>query len=306
MRTACPGPAGFDTAGKYGAGLALEALGDGLRQAGVHPGEVIISNKLGWLRTDLTTHEPTFEPGVWKDLRHDAVQRLGYEGILACYEQGNALLNGYRANWVSVHDPDEYLSAAVTPAGRARRFRDVIDAYAALTDLKRKEEVTAVGVGAKDWTVVKEICEVVEPDWVMIANSFTLHRHPAGLVAFMRQLEEQDIPIINAAVFNGGFLTGHDYYNYRPVAPNTHPRLYHWREKMHAICREFGISPAAACMAFAGGAPGVRSVALNMTPAYPVAANSDIMNIAIPAAFWQQLVKEKLIDAHYAETHLYE
>ena len=96
-------PAVFDTAGKYGAGLALESLGKCLKQLGIKPENVLISNKLGWYRIPLTTPEPTFEPGVWKDLQYDAEQRISYEGILQCFEQGNELLNGYHTELISVH-----------------------------------------------------------------------------------------------------------------------------------------------------------------------------------------------------------
>src|SRR5687767_14195146 len=77
----------FDSAGKYGAGLALETLGKFLKQLNVPGEEIIISNKLGWLGTELTTPEPTFEPGVWKDLKHDAVQKISYDGIMECFRQ---------------------------------------------------------------------------------------------------------------------------------------------------------------------------------------------------------------------------
>src|SRR5687768_9155439 len=72
------GKAVFDTAGKYGAGLALETLGKCLKQLNVEPENVVISNKLGWVRTKLKTKEATFEPGVWKNLKHDAVQKISY------------------------------------------------------------------------------------------------------------------------------------------------------------------------------------------------------------------------------------
>ena len=42
-----PGPVVFDSAGKYGAGLALEKLGDILTRLNADPENVIISNKLG-------------------------------------------------------------------------------------------------------------------------------------------------------------------------------------------------------------------------------------------------------------------
>jgi len=90
-------PVVLDSAGKYGAGLALEVIGRGLSELGIARGDVIISNKLAWVRTPLTTPEPTFEPGVWAGLEYDARQEIGYEGILRCYEDGCRLLGGVRS-----------------------------------------------------------------------------------------------------------------------------------------------------------------------------------------------------------------
>jgi len=301
-----PQPLVFDSAGKYGAGLALECLGRGLALAGVKPDDVIISNKLGWLRTELIGPEPTFEPGVWKDLQHDAVQQISYDRIIACYEQGNTLLNGYKAAWVSVHDPDEYLAGAVTAQERDQRYADILDAYRALNELKLQGHVKAVGIGAKDWKVIQRISRDVELDWVMIANSMTMHDHPADLIEFMKQLSARQIVIINSAVFNGGFLTGLDYYNYQPVSPETRPELYRWRETMYSICEAFDVRPEAACVAFGKCAPGVRSIALNTTNVQRVAKNAGITKTIIPEAFWRSLVSHQLIDARFAEEYLYE
>ena len=110
---AIPGVPVFDTAGKYGAGMALEILGKCLKELQVPADGVLISNKLGWYQTELKTPEPTFEKGIWHDLKNDAVQRINYKGILDCFEQGNELLGGYHSQMASVHDPDEYLAAGV-------------------------------------------------------------------------------------------------------------------------------------------------------------------------------------------------
>src|SRR5215207_4508930 len=145
----------FDSAGKYGAGLALETLGKCLKKLNVHPDNVIISNKLAWLRTELKTEEPTFEPGVWKNLKHDAVQKISYDGIMECFEQGNQLLCGYIPQMVSVHDPDEYLATAKDKQHADELYKDILDAYRALYDLKQEGKVQAIGVGAKEWRTVK-------------------------------------------------------------------------------------------------------------------------------------------------------
>jgi len=82
------GVVAFDSAGKYGAGLALEKLGETLGKLNVPRERVLISNKLGWRRVPLETAEPTFEPGVWFGIEHDAVQDISYDGILRCWEEG--------------------------------------------------------------------------------------------------------------------------------------------------------------------------------------------------------------------------
>lgn len=292
-------PVVFDSAGKYGAGLALESLGKCLQELDVDPDDVLISNKLGWLRVPLLTEEPTFEPGVWRDLKYDAVQRISYEGILNCFEQGNELLGKYKAKLVSVHDPDEYLNAAVDKADEVKRYEDILGAYQALMELKQKGIVEAVGVGAKDWTVIKKITEAVELDWVMIANSMTIYSHPSELITYMRHLQERGIQIVNSAVFNAGFLIGGPYYNYKKVSPDniSEKPLFEWRARFFALCEQYNITPAAACVQFGLAAPGVTSIALSTTNAERVKKNVDMAVTPIPDAFWKDLIKEGLIDA---------
>jgi len=299
-----PKPAVFDSAGKYGAGLALESLGTALAQLNVKPSDVLISNKLGWLRNALTTAEPTFEPGVWRDLKYDAVQRISYEGILECYEQGNELLGDYHAQLVSVHDPDEYLNAAKDEHEQAKRYHDILDAYRALNELKLSGKVKGIGVGSKDWRIIKKITNDVKLDWVMIANSMTVHSHPLELVEFMQHLEKQGTQIINSAVFNGGFLTGSAYYNYRLTDPVKDKHLYHWRELFYGLCADYKIKPADVCVAFGLKAPGVKSIAMNTTNAERVSQNVALAYLTIPAQFWKEMKACGLIDESYASTYL--
>jgi D-threo-aldose 1-dehydrogenase len=290
-------PAVFDSAGKYGAGLALESLAQCLEELNINPADVLISNKLGWLRTELTTPEPTFEPGVWKDLKFDAVQKISYSGILECYEQGNTLLGNYPAQLVSVHDPDEYLNAATDKTDASKRYKDILGAYKALIELKDQGKVKSVGVGAKNWKIIQRICTDVKLDWVMIANSMTVHSHPAELLAFMETLHRDRVTIINSAVFNGGFLTGGDYYNYQLIdAESTEGKaLYQWREAFYSVCKSYNLETAAVCVQFGMSAPGVSSVALNTSNPNRVAHNLSMINTKIPSAFWEELYQQQLI-----------
>jgi hypothetical protein len=50
-------------------------------------------------------------------------------------------LGDYRAELVSVHDPDEYLAAAKDGLEQAQRYQDILEAYRALNELKRDGQV---------------------------------------------------------------------------------------------------------------------------------------------------------------------
>lgn len=291
-----PVPAVFDSAGKYGAGLALEVIGNSLRQLGIPASQVVISNKLGWYRVPLRGPEPTFERGVWAGIRHDAESRISYEGILQCYEQGCALLGqGYTSQMVSVHDPDEYLAAAKTSAERAQRFADVLGAYRALFELKAKGVVQAVGIGSKDWRVIREISEHVDLDWVMFACSLTVYSHPPELLEFIAHLHSRGVGMVNSAVFNAGFLTGGKWFDYRQPDPVKEAALFQWRDKFLATCQKFHVKSADACVQFGLAVPGVAAVALNTGKPERIKDNVASARNEIPAAFWCSLKDEGLL-----------
>jgi len=297
-----PAPVVFDSAGKYGAGLALEMLGKCLTQLKIKPEDVVISNKLAWIRTPLTTPEPTFEQGVWFDLENDAVQDISYDGIIKCWEQGNELLGGiYKPQLLSVHDPDEYIIAAIDEKDKEKRIQDIIDAYRALSDLKKEGKIKAIGIGAKNWKIIEQISQKVDLDWVMFANSMTIMNHPPDLIKFMDKLHQKNVSIINSAVFHAGFLTGGKFFDYRLIEPDTDENkvIFKWREDFFSICKQFNIKPSDACVAFAMTPPGVVSISLNTSNPKRVKDNIDSVTIEIPGEFWKAMKSKGLISNDY-------
>ena len=287
----------FDSAGKYGAGMALEVLGKCLKELNVKPEEVLISNKLAWYQVPLTTEEPTFEKGIWKNLAHDAVQRISYQGILDCFEQGNELLGEFSSQLVSVHDPDEYLASATNEEEEKKLYQDILDAYRALNELKVQGKVKSIGVGSKQWKVIQRISKDIDLDWVMIANSLTIHSHPKELIDFIDELYKKDVSVINSAVFNGGFLIGSDHYNYHLIDGTSEEgkRLFEWRHKFFDICHKFEITPGEACFYFGYHIKGITSVALSTTNPYKVKSNIRMAEKEVPKEFWDSMVEQGLM-----------
>uniref|UniRef100_F4C1Q0 NADP-dependent oxidoreductase domain n=1 Tax=Sphingobacterium sp. (strain 21) TaxID=743722 RepID=F4C1Q0_SPHS2 len=288
----------FDCAGKYGAGLALETLGTSLKKLGLTNEKVLISNKLGWYRIPLAKGEqPSFEKDVWKDIRHDAVQRISYQGILECFYQGNELLNGFIPQMVSVHDPDEYLAAADGIKEEEQRFKKILHAYEALNELKAKGEVHSVGIGAKNWRIIQRISPLIKLDWVMIANSLTVHHHPKELVDFIIELSNKGVTVINSAVFNGGFLVGSNYYNYCYVNRESEggQKLHQWRTLFFEICKRHQLQPAVVCVQFGLQLPGINSIALNTSKPHHVERNRAMIDQRVDMCVWNELKDAGLI-----------
>jgi D-threo-aldose 1-dehydrogenase len=297
----CPAPVVLDSAGKYGAGLALEVIGDCLRKLRIPQTNVVISNKLAWYRVPLRGVEPTFERGVWAGIQNDAEARISYDGILQCYGQGCELLGkNYAPQLVSVHDPDEFLAAAKNPGDRRSRFENILGAYRALFELKKKGAVKAVGIGSKDWRVIREISERVDLDWVMFACSLTVWSHPPELLDFIAQLHSRGVGMINSAVFHAGFLTGGAWFDYRKPDPVKDAKLFSWREKFLAVCKKFNAKPADVCVQFGLAVPGVVAIALNTGKPERIAENVASVQIEIPPKLWLALKDENLLARDFA------
>ncbi|MBN1481136.1 aldo/keto reductase [candidate division KSB1 bacterium] len=292
----------LDSAGKYGAGLALEVIGQGLQELDIPAKRIVISNKMGWYRVPLTTPEPTFERGVWANIKHDAIQKISYDGIYECWEQGCQLLGeNYSPRLLSVHDPDEYLAAATTPRERSRAFQDIIDAYRALFELKEQGLAKAIGVGAKDWHVIRDITSEIDLDWVMLAVSFTILKHPPEVLDFLDELTERGIGIFNSAVFHAGFLTGGRYFDYRILNPRseTDKTYFDWRKKFFSVCQDFAAAPATACVQFGLSHPGILSIALNTSNPQRVRQNIASVSTELSSDFWMAMKNAGLIANNY-------
>jgi D-threo-aldose 1-dehydrogenase len=184
----------FDCAGKYGAGLALETLGKILTDLHISSKRIKISNKLGWRRKPLLPGqiEPTFERNIWKNLQHDAVLDISYDGIMNAYHEGNELLgNYYKATLVSIHDPDEYLHNAIDESDLLERMTQLSEAYRALFELKSSGEVESVGVGSKDYKIIQYISNKYPLDWVMTACNLTPFIHPSPHLVTLQSLSRR-------------------------------------------------------------------------------------------------------------------
>lgn len=202
---------------------------------------------------------------------------------------------------VSVHDPDEYLDAATGDDDRGKRLEDIVGAYRALAELRDAGKAAGVGVGAKNWKVIRELDGHCRFDWVMMANSFTIMNHPPDLVEFIDSLAERNIAVINSALTHGGFLGGGEFLDYRPIDANdpADADRLRWRETFVSLCSRHERSPYDVAVAFGISHPGVTSVALSTSQPQRVESMVAAATTGVPDEFWAALREERLIDPTY-------
>ena len=156
-------------------------------------------------------------------------------------------------------------------------------------ELKAKGEVKGVGVGSKDWSVIRDLYRDVKFDWAMFACAPTILRHPPELMDFIARLAADGVTVIDSAVFNGGFLTGGDKFDYRTADPARDAALFAKREAYLSLCRKWKLDPAAVAVEYALRIPGVKHVALNTSRPERVAANAAYGKHKSPDGFWKEL-----------------
>jgi D-threo-aldose 1-dehydrogenase len=230
------------------------------------------------------------------------VQCISYSGILDCWKQGNELLGeGYTCQFLSVHDPDEYLAAAMSPEDRAGRMDDILGAYKALGELRDEGKCQAIGVGSKDWEAIAAIDKEVKLDWVMLANSLTIYRHPQELLDFVESLNRRNIPVFNSAVFHAGYMVGGSSFDYRELDLSNadDQKIADYRDRFFALCEKHSVKPAQACVEFALSPPGVVSIALSSSKPERVTSNVELANTKLPVAFWKEAKELGLMDKDY-------
>ena len=155
-----------------------------------------------------------------------------------------------------------------------------------------------MGIGAKDWHIIRELYNEIPFDWVMLANSLTIYRHPQELLELISRLHQDGVGIINSAIFNAGFLTGGAYFDYRLIDPalEEDQGRMDWRAGFFKTCKEFDVEPGDACLCYSLAPSEVQAVALNPSKPERILRNKQILNKKLPSEFWLKLKSDGIIN----------
>lgn len=269
----------FDTAPLYGFGLAERRLGAFLRE---QPRDsYVISTKVGRLlrAPDGALGEDEHYKGT---PRERPVFDFSYDGVMRSVEESLGRLGLDRVDVLLVHDPDDHHDEAVTGAFRA------------LQRLREDGTVKAIGAGMNQSEMLVRFAAEVPVDGFLLAGRYTLLDQGA-LAALFPLCQAKNVGILLGGIYNSGILanphTGAKF-NYQDADAALVERAL----ELDALCRKHGTELKAAALQFCMAHPAVTVAVMGARNAAEVADNIAMSELAVPAAFWQELRARKLVD----------
>lgn len=261
----------LDTAPLYGQGESERRFGQAL--AGVPRGSFALATKVGrWLPADV----PVSDGQLPFDYSEDGVRRTV-----------EASLTRLGLDWVDilhVHDPDAHEQVALDSAFRALRR------------LKEQGICRAIGAGMNQAAMLTRFVRAGVVDCVLAAGRYTL-LDQIGLRELLPACQERGVGVIIGGPYNSGILaTGARpgaTFNYTAAPPDLLDRT----ARIEAVCNRHGVPLRAAALQFPLAHPAVVSVIPGARSVAEAEDNARLIDWPIPAACWQELRAERLVDA---------
>ncbi|MDR3472635.1 MAG: aldo/keto reductase [Devosia sp.] len=281
----------FDTAPFYGLGLSEHRVGDFLIDQKRE--DFLLTTKVGRV-----LHRPsdpkTFDRGSWGGgLNFEIEWNYSYDGIMRSYEQSLLRLGLDTVDGLLIHDPEPIGHGAM----HAARMKDMAESgIKALEELKARGDIKAVGMGLNAASSLTTIAPLVDLDFCIVAMPYTLLDQSALATGLKRCVDKNISVIIGAPYASGILATGPGptaRYRYG-IAPDD---IQHKVERIRAVCSRHGVSMQAAALQFPLAHPAVVSIIPGGAKPSEVIANIGFVQEVIPAAFWQDLKAENLIEA---------
>lgn len=280
----------YDTAPQYGYGRSESVMGFALRA--LPRDSYVLSTKIGRVLKPLA-HGERIEGWRSGGLNFRESFDYTYDGAMRSLEQSYLRLGLSSIDIVLIHDCDDATHGASEIT--EQYYRDTLKgAWPALSALKRRGEIRAVGVGLNDVPATLRFLSDTDIDYVMLAGRYTLIDQTA-IEVLLPMAVKRNVSILLASPFNSGILatgTGPGAsFDYAPAPAEILERV----RSLEAICAQYGIPLQAAALQFPLAHPAVQAVVPGAFRPEQVMQNVKWLSTRIPTDFWQEIRSRRLI-----------
>lgn len=283
----------YDTSPFYGFGLSEHRLGRFLHDK--DPVDYVISTKVGRVLT--AAGGLRADHAIWKS---PAPFKYRYDytaaGARRSVEDSLQRLGLPRIDIVFIHDlsPDNTeLEGGWEAAYQIARAGAMVE----LEKMRDEGLIKAWGFGVNTPNAVVQALGSTDPtpDIVLLACQYSLLDHSDALRNTFPALQSKGTSVVVGTPLNDGFLGGRSRYNFSLDLPAG---AVEKRARMMAIAKRHGIDIHTAALQFAAAHPQVSAIIPGARSPGQVVSNVQAMKVGIPAAFWEDLKSQGLIDAH--------
>lgn len=275
----------FDTAPHYGAGLSEHRFGQALRRRprdeytlSTKVGRLLMPDPVGEIASPFVSALPfrrviDFTADGARRSVEDSLQRLALGHIDIVY----------------VHDlsPDafgdqfeHYFRIASGPGG----------AFEGLVRLREEGIIKGWGLGVNTVEPCLRALRMSDPDIFLLAGRYTL-METTPLAELFPLCAERGAHVVLGGPFNSGFLAGGDHYDYGLASTEQHRQ----RERLRQVAARYNVDLAAAALQFGMAHPVAVATIPGASSPQHLRRNATLMEVAIPARFWDDLVAEGLL-----------
>lgn len=287
----------FDTAPWYGHTKSEHRAGRFLRDR--PRDQFVLSTKVGRIYTrpsDPARFHETEYAARWKG-GLPFVLRFDYtgSGVRRAYEDSLQRLGLNRVDFLVIHDLDPRHQKGEEGVQRGLEQLDAGGGYAELASLRARGEIQAIGAGVNHAGMIGRFLERFDIDYFLIAMPYTLLDQEA-LNGELELCAERGVRVVIGAVFASGILaTGaidNAQYRYQAAPTEVRDKV----RRMQQLCELHGISLSAAALQFPLAHPVVATVIPGANSPAQVEQNVDAFRMDVPAAFWEAMRTQGLLD----------
>jgi D-threo-aldose 1-dehydrogenase len=277
----------YDTAPLYGFGLSELRVARLLNRK--ERNDYIISTKVGRILEPCDASEA--DGIIFVDIPpYRFYYDYSYDGVMRSYEESLKRLRLNHVDILYVHDVDAFNHGG--RAGSEARIQELIETggWRALTELRDNGDVSAIGAGVNEWQPCARLLELVDPDLFLLAGRYTLLEQEP-LDTLFPQCIKRGVGIVIGGPYNSGVLAGRTTFNYGDIPADVAAKVGDLRK----VCRAHDVQLPQAALHFVLAHPLVVSVIPGTQSVQETEQNVALLDLVIPAAFWDELKTKQLL-----------
>ena len=295
----------FDTAPYYGYTKSERYVGAALRER--ERDAFVVSTKAGRImRPNRGPAARASRDGWAHPLPFEPVYDYTYDGIMRSFEDSLQRLGIAHIDILLVHD----IGALTHGAQSAHYWRQLSEGgFRALDALRASGAVRAVGLGVNEADAVADAMREFEIDCALLAGRYTLLEQQT-LDMLLPECERRGVSMLIGGVFNSGILArGVRHLRHQPGSAGSAASAlkFNYGEapvevvervaRIEAVCDRYAVALPSAALRFPYAHAAVASILTGASSVDELRQNIEAFTAPIPAAFWEALRTEGLLDS---------